>query len=60
MPLPATDRDVRQGYLEGSAVNPTLEMLAMIKTSRAFEANTQLIQHQDQLISSLINRVLRV
>jgi flagellar basal-body rod protein FlgF len=59
VPVAARDRDVRQGYLEGSAVSPTLEMLAMIKTSRAFEANTRLIQHQDQLISSLVNRVLR-
>ena len=59
VPVTPAERDVRQGYLEGSAINPTLEMLAMIKTSRAFEANTRLIQHQDQLISSLVNRVLR-
>jgi flagellar basal-body rod protein FlgF len=58
VPVPTTERDVRQGYVEGSAVNPTLEMLAMIKTSRAFEADTRLIQTQDELISALINRVL--
>ena len=51
-------RDVRQGYLEQSGVNPTREMMAMIETSRAFEANTRLIQHQDSMISGLVNRVL--
>jgi flagellar basal-body rod protein FlgF len=59
VPVSATERNVMQGYLEGSAINPTREMVAMIKTSRAFEANTRLIQHQDQLISALVNRVLR-
>ena len=55
----ATDlRDIRQGYLEQSGVNPTREMVKMIETSRAFEANTRLIQHQDSMISSLISRVL--
>jgi flagellar basal body rod protein FlgG len=54
------DRDIRQGYLEQSGVNPTREMMAMIETSRAFEANTKLIQHQDSMISGLVNRVLSV
>lgn len=52
------ERDVRQGYLEQSGVNPTHEMMAMIETTRAFEANSKLIQHQDSMISSLIQRVL--
>jgi flagellar basal-body rod protein FlgF len=54
------DRDIRQGYLEQSGVNPTREMMAMIDTSRAYEANTRLIQHQDSMISGLISRVLSV
>lgn len=54
------ERDIRQGYLEQSGVNPTREMMAMIETSRAFEANTRLIQHQDSMISGLISRVLAV
>lgn len=53
-------RDIRQGYLEQSGVNATREMTAMIETSRAFEANTKLIQHQDSMISGLVNRVLAV
>ena len=51
-------RDVRQGFLEQSGVNPTREMVKMIETSRAFEANTKLIQHQDSMIAGLITRVL--
>ena len=57
-PVDTKARDIRQGYLEQSGVNPTREMMAMIETSRAFEANTKLIQHQDSMISSLISRVL--
>lgn len=52
-------RQVRQGYLEMSSVNPTLEMMSLIETTRAFEANTKLIQHQDEMIGSLISRVLK-
>jgi flagellar basal-body rod protein FlgF/flagellar basal-body rod protein FlgG len=56
--VPAEQRDIRQGYLEQSGVNPTREMMAMIESTRAFEANTRLIQNQDTMISGLINRVL--
>ena len=56
--LPAGQRRVRQGYLEGSGVNPTLEMMELIETSRAFEANMKLIQHQDEMIDTLITELL--
>lgn len=59
-PVASDQRDIRQGYLEQSGVNATREMTAMIETSRAFEANTRLIQHQDSMISGLVNRVLAV
>jgi len=59
-PVGDAQRDIRQGYLEQSGANPTREMMAMIETSRAFEANTRLIQHQDSMISGLVNRVLAV
>ena len=52
-------RNVRQGFLELSSVSPTLEMMSLIETTRAFEANTKLIQHQDSMLSSLIERVLQ-
>jgi len=60
IPVAPEARDVRQGYLEQSGVNATREMMAMIETSRAFEANTRLIQHQDSMVSGLVNRVLSV
>lgn len=56
--MPAEERDIRQGFLEMSGVSSTSEMMAMIETSRAFEANTKLIQHQDSMLSSLLSRVL--
>lgn len=52
------ERNIRQGYLEQSGVSSIREMNAMIETTRAFEANTQLIQHQDSMIGALISRVL--
>jgi flagellar basal-body rod protein FlgF len=58
-PVPAEMRDVRSGYLEMSGVKPTLEMLEMIETSRAFEANINMIKNHDSILNSLVNRVLR-
>ncbi len=57
--LPPEQRQVRQFYLEGSGVNPTLEMMELIETSRAFEANMNLIKHQDEMIDTLISRLLQ-
>ncbi len=56
--VPAEQRSILQGSLEQSGVSSTREMMAMIETSRAFEANTKLIQHQDGMLSQLIGRVL--
>ncbi len=57
-PVPQELRDIRQGYLEQSGVSSIREMNAMIETTRAFEANTQLIQHQDTMVGALLSRVL--
>lgn len=48
---------IRQGFLEESGVQPVKEMLAMIETSRAFEANMNLIQHQDNSLAQLLQAV---
>lgn len=56
--VPPQERDIRQGYLEQSGVSSIREMNVMIETTRAFEANTQLIQHQDSMVGSLLSRVL--
>lgn len=59
-PLAADQRQVLSGYLEMSGVRPTTEMVALIEASRAVEANVNLMQMQDQMLSGLVNRVMRV
>jgi len=58
-PVPLGERRVVVGCLEGSGVKPTLEMMEMIEASRAFEANTNMIRNQDQMLGTLISRVLK-
>jgi flagellar basal body rod protein FlgG len=58
-PVQLTDRQVRPGYLEMSGANPVRQMMAMIETTRAFEANTRMIQNQDTMLGALISRVLQ-
>lgn len=57
--VPLADRRVRQGYLEMSGANPVRQMMSMIETTRAFEANTRMIQNQDTMLGALISRVLQ-
>ena len=58
-PLSANERQVASGFLEGSGVKPTSEMVHLIETTRAIEANVNLLQTQDQMLSGLVNRLLR-
>jgi flagellar basal-body rod protein FlgF len=57
--VPRTDRKVRAGELEQSAVSPTSAMMELIETSRIYEANVRMIQNQDSVMGTLINRVLK-
>lgn len=57
--VPLAERQVRQGYLELSDANPIRQMMAMIETTRGFEANTRMIQSQDNALGTLISRVLK-
>jgi flagellar basal-body rod protein FlgF len=59
-PVPLSERRVVNEYLEMSAVTPTTEMIAMIEASRAVEANINMMKTQDQMLSGLVNRVMRV
>ena len=59
IPLSSSEVTVRSGYLEMSGVTATTEMMEMIETSRAFEANLRVIQNQDHMIDSLLSRILR-
>ena len=58
-PVSEEQRHVGWGYLEQSTVKPTAEMVQMIETSRAVEANINIMQAQDQMLSGLVTRVLK-
>lgn len=46
---------VRQGYLEGSNVNPLKEMTEMIKTNRLFENTQRAIRQYDQIENGVMD-----
>ncbi len=58
-PVPENERRVAPGYLEMAAVNPATEMAELIETSRAVEANVNMMQTQDQMYSRLVSHVLK-
>ena len=58
-PLENDDRNVLWHQVEQSTVKPSAEMMELIETSRAFEANVNLIHTQDEVLSDLVTRVLR-
>ena len=46
---------IRQGMLEGSNVDPVTELVDLIKTQRAFEMNSQVIQAADETLQTVGN-----
>lgn len=44
---------LRQGFVEGSNVNPTRELIGLISTQRAFEMNSQAIRTADETLQTL-------
>lgn len=44
---------LRQGFLEGSNVNPTRELINLIRTQRAFEMNSQTIRAADESLRAI-------
>ncbi|MBN2023101.1 MAG: flagellar basal-body rod protein FlgF [Pirellulales bacterium] len=60
LPVDPTKRNVTNGYVEGSGVEPATETVDMIATSRMFEANTKMMQIQDDMLSGLVNRLMRL
>ncbi len=49
-----TANSIRQGYIEGSNVNPILEMTRLIETSRAFDQASTAIDQNDQVTEEAI------
>jgi flagellar basal-body rod protein FlgF len=58
--VPIEERQVRPGYLEHSGTEPTKEMVELIETSRAYEANVAMIRNHDTVLNALVNRVPKV
>jgi flagellar basal-body rod protein FlgG len=52
---PATESfgQIRSGFLEGSNVDPTFELISLIRTQRAFEMNSQTIRAADETLRSI-------
>ena len=48
------DCEVRQGYLEGSNVEPLTEMVSMMAAMRLYEANQRVIQATDSTLGKAI------
>jgi flagellar basal-body rod protein FlgG len=52
---PAENAVIHQGCIEQSNVNPTEEMIKMVETFRAYEANHKAIQALDEMTRKLVN-----
>jgi|SRR5689334_8637466 len=58
-PTQATDAKVRQGMLEGSNVNPILEITRMIEVSRSYEQTAQMMASEQDLSRNSVARLGR-
>jgi flagellar basal-body rod protein FlgG len=54
------DASILQGYLEGSNVNAVREMIALVESFRAYEANSKSIRTADDTLDRAVNQVGRV
>jgi flagellar basal-body rod protein FlgF len=59
-PVEATDARVRQGMLEGSNVNPILEITNLIEIQRAYESISRMIENTNDLSRRSVERLGRV
>jgi len=53
--VPAQNSRIEREHLEGANVNVVREMVDLIATQRAYEANQKMIQAQDEALGRLIN-----
>jgi len=58
-PIDATGAQVRQGMLEGSNVNPLVEITQLIEISRAYERATKMIDNVQELSRRSVERLGR-
>lgn len=57
--LPAENARVVQGFLEGSNVNPTLEIARMIEVQRAYELGQSFLDKEDERIRAVMQALGR-
>jgi flagellar basal-body rod protein FlgF len=57
-PQAATQTVVRQGLIEGSNVNPISELVAMIRTERAYQADQKVMQTIDEITSKRLDAAM--
>ena len=58
--LPAQNASVHQGSIEGSNVNPILEITEMIEVSRAYERMTKLVDQNAELSRGAVQRLGKI
>jgi flagellar basal-body rod protein FlgF len=58
-PLPATETKVTQGALEGSNVQPVLEVTRMIQMSRDYQAIQNMIEAENTRQHDAFNRIAK-
>jgi len=59
-PTKATDVDVLQGNLEGSNIQPVLEITRMIEASRIYQSAQKIVNSEDERIRKAIERLSKV
>lgn len=59
-PQPATGSQIRQGVLEGSNVNPILQVTEMIEVTRAYESLARIMENTQELSRRSVERLGRV
>ena len=58
-PQPVEDPDISQGALEGSNVEPIMEMARMIELHRSYESAKSFIEREDERERSMIRDLVR-
>ena len=57
--LPAENARLLQGFLEGSNVNPVLQIARMIEVQRAYELGQSFLETEDQRIRNAVKTLIR-
>jgi len=58
-PIPSPETQMRQGFVEGSNVQPIVELTRMIDVQRAYEATANMLTQEHDRQSDVINRLGR-